>query len=128
MPSQLKESINQAYLENGPYEQILTHLQKELELSSLEAPDELQMNTVNKNNKLKATRIMLEVTTVTLTTLTPKITEMTEHPKLPSYPVEHVETQTTPQRKVTIEPMQQTSHFPGRTNRQYRMDLSYRTK
>ena len=42
-------------MENGTYEQIVTHLKRELELNRLEAPDELQMknavshNTVNAN-------------------------------------------------------------------------------
>ena len=49
MPPHLKKSINQAHLENGTYEQIVTHLEKELELNGLEAPDELQMNTVTHN-------------------------------------------------------------------------------
>ena len=49
MPPHLKKSINQAHLENGTYEQIVTHLEKELELNGLEAPDELQINTVNHN-------------------------------------------------------------------------------
>ena len=44
----LKKSINQAHLENGTYEQIVTHLEKELELNGLEAPDELQANTVSQ--------------------------------------------------------------------------------
>ena len=46
MPPHLKKSINQAHLENGTYEQIVTHLEKELELQRLEYPDETQMNTV----------------------------------------------------------------------------------
>ena len=45
MPPHLKKSINQAHLENGTYEQIVTHLERELELNSLEYPDETQMNT-----------------------------------------------------------------------------------
>ena len=49
MPPHLKKSINQAHLENGTYEQIVTHLKKELELNGLEAPDELQINTVSHN-------------------------------------------------------------------------------
>ena len=49
LPSHLKKSINQAHLENGTYEQILTRLEKELELNGLEAPDELQINTVSHN-------------------------------------------------------------------------------
>ena len=35
MPLHLKKSINQAHLKNGTYEQIVTHLEKELELNSL---------------------------------------------------------------------------------------------
>ena len=46
MPPHLKKSINQAHLENGTYEQIVSHLEKELELNGLEAPDEMQLNTV----------------------------------------------------------------------------------
>ena len=49
MPSQLKKSINQAHLENGTYEHIVTHQERELELKSLEAPDELQIKTVSHN-------------------------------------------------------------------------------
>ena len=46
MPPHLKKSINQAHLENGTFEQIVTHLERELKLNSLEYPDETQMNTV----------------------------------------------------------------------------------
>ena len=46
MPPHLKKSINQAHLENGTYEQIVSHLEKELELNGLEAPDETPINTV----------------------------------------------------------------------------------
>ena len=49
MPPHLKKSINRAHLENGTYEQIVTHLEMELELNGLEAPDELQINTVSHN-------------------------------------------------------------------------------
>ena len=47
MPPQLKKSRNLAHLENGIYKQIVTHLERELELKGLEAPDELQINTVS---------------------------------------------------------------------------------
>ena len=50
MPPHLKKSINQAHLENGTYEQIVTHLEREVELICLEAPDELQINTVSHNS------------------------------------------------------------------------------
>ena len=48
MPPDLMKSINQAHLENGTYEQIVTHLERDLELNGLEAPDELQINTVSQ--------------------------------------------------------------------------------
>ena len=44
----LKKLINQAHLENGTYEQIVSHLERELELNGLEAPDENQINTVTQ--------------------------------------------------------------------------------
>ena len=46
MPSHLKKTINQAHLKNGTYEQIVSHLERELELNGLEAPDEMQLNAV----------------------------------------------------------------------------------
>ena len=46
MPPHLKKSINHAHLENVIYEQIVSHLERELELIGLEAPDEMQLNTV----------------------------------------------------------------------------------
>ena len=48
MPPHLKKSINQAHLENGTYEQIVSHLGRELELNGLEAPDEMLINTVTQ--------------------------------------------------------------------------------
>ena len=48
MPPHLKKSINQAHLENGTHEQIVTHLEPELDLKGLEAHDELQINTVSQ--------------------------------------------------------------------------------
>ena len=48
MPPHLKKSINQALFENGTYEQIVSHFEKALELSGLEDPDEVQMNTVTQ--------------------------------------------------------------------------------
>ena len=53
MPPHLKKSINQAHLENGTYEQIVTHLEKELELNSLEYRDETQMNTVTHKQQIE---------------------------------------------------------------------------
>ena len=53
VPPHLKKSKNQAHLENGTYEQIVTHLEKELELNSLEYPDETQMNLVTHKQKIE---------------------------------------------------------------------------
>ena len=48
VPPHLKNSINQAHLENGTCEQIVSHLERELELNGLESPDEMQINTVTQ--------------------------------------------------------------------------------
>ena len=48
MPLHLKKSIKQAHLGNGTYEPIVSHLEKELELNGLEAPDEMPINTVTQ--------------------------------------------------------------------------------
>ena len=48
-PHLKKLKKNQAHLENGIYEQIFTDLERELKLNGLEAPDELQTNTVSHN-------------------------------------------------------------------------------
>ena len=48
MPPHLKKSINQAHLENGTYEQVVSHLERDLELNGLEAPDEMPINTVTQ--------------------------------------------------------------------------------
>ena len=50
MPPHLMKSINQAHLENGTYEQIVSHLERQLELNGLEAPDEMHLKTVIKQN------------------------------------------------------------------------------
>ena len=44
----LKKSINQDNLENGPFEQVFSHLGRELELNGLEAPDEKQIHIVRQ--------------------------------------------------------------------------------
>ena len=53
MPPHLKKSINQAHLGIGTYEQIVLHLEKELELNGLENPDELEIITVTKEPRKK---------------------------------------------------------------------------
>ena len=44
----MKKSINQAHLENGTYEQIVSQLERELEFNGLEAPHEIPINTVTQ--------------------------------------------------------------------------------
>ena len=53
MPPHLKKSRDQAHLENGTYEQTVTHLERELELNSLEYLDETQMNTVTHKQQIE---------------------------------------------------------------------------
>ena len=53
MPPHLKKSINQAYLENGTYEEIVRHLEQEMELNGLEADEPLlktQMTVVKQQS------------------------------------------------------------------------------
>ena len=46
LPPLLKQSLNLAYLENGTYDQIVAHLERELELSGLENDGELTIPTM----------------------------------------------------------------------------------
>ena len=46
LPLHLKRSLNLAYLKNGTYDQIVAHLERELELSGLENDGELSIPTV----------------------------------------------------------------------------------
>ena len=52
MHPHLKKSINQANLENSTYEHIVSHLERELDLNGLEAPDEMPINIVTQQGKL----------------------------------------------------------------------------
>ena len=58
MPPHLKKSINQAYLENGTYDQIVKHLEREMELNGLEADEHLvktQMTVTKKEQNTEKT-------------------------------------------------------------------------
>ena len=44
----LKKSNNQAHSENGKYEQIVSHLERKIELNGLDSPDEMQINTMTQ--------------------------------------------------------------------------------
>ena len=59
MPPHLKKSINHAYLENGTYEQIVRHLEREMELNGLEADESLvktQMTAVKQQTNAQNTK------------------------------------------------------------------------
>ena len=58
MPPHLKKSINQAFLENGTYDQIVKHLEREIELNGLEADEPLvktQMTATKKEENKEKT-------------------------------------------------------------------------
>ena len=46
LPPKLKRSVNMARLENGPYDEIVAHLGRELELNALEESDDLPMSSM----------------------------------------------------------------------------------
>ena len=59
LPPHLKKSINQAYLENGTYDQIVRHLEREMELNGLEADEPLvktQMTAVKQQTNTQNTK------------------------------------------------------------------------
>ena len=58
MPPHLKKSINQAYLENGTYNQIVKHLEREMGLNVLESDESMvktQMTATKKEQKTEKT-------------------------------------------------------------------------
>ena len=55
MPPHLKKPRTQAHLENGTYEQVVEHLETELELNGSEAADELRRNTGTHNHNTAST-------------------------------------------------------------------------
>ena len=70
MPPHLKKSINLAYFENGTYEQIVRHLEREMELNGLEADEPLvktQMTIVKQQSNSQNTKTTSQKTTNTKT-------------------------------------------------------------
>ena len=49
LPPKLKRSVNMAILENGSYDEIVAHLERELELNALEESDDLPMATMTSS-------------------------------------------------------------------------------
>ena len=126
MPPHLKKSINQAHLENGTYEQIVTHLERELELNSLEYPDETQMNTVTHKQQIEGNPDNAGNINSDTNDSNPNNHKLTENLELSTLPVRHVAKRTIPQKDVTLEPRQQTGPFPGRLNFKNRTDTTVR--
>ena len=50
LPPKLKRSVNMARLKNGSYDEIVAHLEKELELNALEESDDLPMATMTSSS------------------------------------------------------------------------------
>ena len=95
MPPHLNKSINQAHVENGTYEQIVTHLERELELNSLEHPDETQMNTVTHKQQIEgnpddAGNINSDTNDSYPNNHKTTTTKLTENLELSTIPVRHV--------------------------------------
>ena len=52
-PPKLKRSVNKARLENGSYDEIVAHLERELELNTLEESDDLPIETMTSTSTPK---------------------------------------------------------------------------
>ena len=50
LPPKLKRSVNMARLDNGSYDEIVAHLERELELNALEESDDLPMATMTSSS------------------------------------------------------------------------------
>ena len=50
LPPKLKRSVNMARLENGSYDEIVAHLETEIELNALEESDDLPMATMTSSS------------------------------------------------------------------------------
>ena len=57
MLPRLKKSLNEARWENSTYKQIVTHLERDLELNRLETPGETQMNTVTRKQQIEGNKV-----------------------------------------------------------------------
>ena len=55
LPLKLKRSVNMARLENGSYDEIVAHLEKELEINALQEPDDLSVATMTSSNSKSKT-------------------------------------------------------------------------
>ena len=72
MPPQPKKFINQAYLENGTYDQIVKHLEREMELNGLEADEPSVKTQMTATKKEQKTEKLTKKQNETSKTQTPK--------------------------------------------------------
>ena len=82
MPPHLKKTINQAHLENGTFEKIVAQPKRELELNSLEYPDETQMNTVTHKQQIEGNPDSAGNINSDANDCNPTITKLTENLEL----------------------------------------------
>ena len=111
MPPHLKKSKNQAHLENGTYAQIVIHLEKELELNSLEYTDEPQMNTLTHRQQIEGNQGNAGNINSDINNSNPNNNTIDRKCRTVCLTCERER-----ERVVMLEPMQQTRHFPGRAN------------
>ena len=66
LPLKVERSVNMARLENGSYEEIVAHLERELELNALEETDDLPMasmtSSVTKTKTVSSNAQMIDIT------------------------------------------------------------------
>ena len=66
LPLKLKRSVNMARLENGSYDEIVAHLERELELNALEESDDLPMASMTSSTtKTKTAPSKAQMTDIT---------------------------------------------------------------
>ena len=63
LPPKLKRSVNMARLENGTYEEIVAHLERELELNALEESDNLPISTMASASKSNSNLLSNDINT-----------------------------------------------------------------
>ena len=127
MPPHMKKLINQAHLENGTYEEIVTHLERELELNSLEYPDEIQMNTLTHKQQIEGNPDNAGNINGDTNDSNPNNHKIDRNSRTLYPPCETCgKTNHSTERcwDVTLEPMQQTGPFPGRINLKNRTHMT----
>ena len=104
-------------MENGLFEHIVPHLEKDLELNSVEALDELQMNSMTQREQTDGNKDNSGTINSDTNNSNPKNNKNDKTSKTVCLPCGTCGNTIHQQRNVTMEPMQQTGHFPGSTER-----------